>query len=610
MKKIVSTLLISLSLLFMIFSTKSIKNAEASTSILNTGKDLGIFRDLTSEEIVEYYSDIKTGTKGEALLESLQPILKKNQIKLNYGSGDTTSKNWNGYYLLERDWQMSPLTEDEISSQVYKKSNLWLNILYSTQSIKFGSVNNGTFEYYDNEELKSIAYKNNSVQVDREHVLPKSFGFNGSKDRYKNLTAGCDMQNLHAGEHNGNSTGHSNYPYGTVVKKDSTTAITSGITKEVIGYTGLNEKGIKVFEPLDVDKGDIARTIFYMCARYHTYEELGNGDNTPAISLSNSAESTTTLEPEDTINVPACYGELDDLLAWNKLDPVDEFEIHRNNLCYNAIQHNRNPFIDYPEWADVAFKGTSYGINLDNKNGIDTNNFTITSTLETLEKGNTLDLSKILIKYNNGSEDVTLTLADLSYEVYCNLVKIDVSNLKEYEFIKKGKYSIIFSYTDTSINKTFSDTIEFNVLSYDSIKIDNPSSIKTTLKKGEFLDLSSLSLKLYNKDVALSEVKDYTVGIYDSDNKLVSSDKAYKFEKTGTYTVKLSTTVDGEVLETSFTVEVSLDIVAYIPYIIAAIIIIVILLTILVVVNNNKSKKRSTTRKSRSGKKKTYNKKR
>ena len=48
-------------------------------------------------------------------------------------------------------------------------------------------------------------------------------------------------------------------------------------------------------------------------------------------------------------------GILQDLLEWNKLDPVDEFEIHRNNLLYRNFSFNRNPFIDFPEWAEYIW---------------------------------------------------------------------------------------------------------------------------------------------------------------------------------------------------------------------------------------------------------------
>ena len=56
-------------------------------------------------------------------------------------------------------------------------------------------------------------------------------------------------------------------------------------------------------------------------------------------------------------------GVLSDLLEWNRIDPPDEWEIHRNNLLYENYTSNRNPFIDFPEWAEIAWgnkSGTSY----------------------------------------------------------------------------------------------------------------------------------------------------------------------------------------------------------------------------------------------------------
>ena len=31
--------------------------------------------------------------------------------------------------------------------------------------------------------------------------------------------------------------------------------------------------------------------------------------------------------------------------------PPDAFERHRNDVIFTSWQHNRNPFIDHPEWA-------------------------------------------------------------------------------------------------------------------------------------------------------------------------------------------------------------------------------------------------------------------
>ena len=47
------------------------------------------------------------------------------------------------------------------------------------------------------------------------------------------------------------------------------------------------------------------------------------------------------------------------MLQWNVEDPVSQKEIDRNNAVY-AIQNNRNPYIDHPEWPHsiwVTFVG-------------------------------------------------------------------------------------------------------------------------------------------------------------------------------------------------------------------------------------------------------------
>ena len=42
------------------------------------------------------------------------------------------------------------------------------------------------------------------------------------------------------------------------------------------------------------------------------------------------------------------------LLEWHESDPVDDFEIARNERSY-SIQNNRNPFIDHPEFAAMIW---------------------------------------------------------------------------------------------------------------------------------------------------------------------------------------------------------------------------------------------------------------
>jgi endonuclease I len=89
----------------------------------------------------------------------------------------------------------------------------------------------------------------------------------------------------------------------------------------------------KTYEPRDEVKGDIARILFYMATMYF---ELTLNDDELSLSLNRT------------------MGILSVLLEWNEVDPVDDFERNRNEVIY-SYQNNRNPFIDYPEFANLIW---------------------------------------------------------------------------------------------------------------------------------------------------------------------------------------------------------------------------------------------------------------
>ena len=93
------------------------------------------------------------------------------------------------------------------------------------------------------------------------------------------------------------------------------------------------------FEPRDAIKGDIARGIMYMAVRY-------DGD-----------DGFADLEPNDQVGNDSApfMGKLSVLLAWHTADPPDASEQARNDLVFDQFQHNRNPFIDHPEYADAIW---------------------------------------------------------------------------------------------------------------------------------------------------------------------------------------------------------------------------------------------------------------
>ena len=53
-----------------------------------------------------------------------------------------------------------------------------------------------------------------------------------------------------------------------------------------------------------------------------------------------------------------CYEDwfLNMLVAWHNADPVSQKEIDRNNAVF-ALQSNRNPFIDHPEYVEIIWNG-------------------------------------------------------------------------------------------------------------------------------------------------------------------------------------------------------------------------------------------------------------
>ena len=149
----------------------------------------------------------------------------------------------------------------------------------------------------------------------REHVWPQSLGGGNTSG------GGADLHHIRPSDAVVNST-RGNNKYGEV---------NGG--KEVYGKNpasgvlGGYSSG-SYFEPLDNVKGDIARICLYVYVRW--------GSDWGADSITEVFQS------------------VDVLLAWCEMDPVDTWEMGRNEVVED-IQGNRNVFIDYPEYAWLIF---------------------------------------------------------------------------------------------------------------------------------------------------------------------------------------------------------------------------------------------------------------
>lgn len=97
------------------------------------------------------------------------------------------------------------------------------------------------------------------------------------------------------------------------------------------------------WEPRDVEKGDLARALFYLDVRYS-----GDAPNEPDLQLQELSPSIGC----------DCMGIVSTLIEWHTMDPPDAAEMLRNHRIYSFYQGNRNPFVDHPEWVYEIFGGT------------------------------------------------------------------------------------------------------------------------------------------------------------------------------------------------------------------------------------------------------------
>ena len=293
--------------------------------------------DLTDAQVNSYYAGVENKS-GDQLLSALYTIIDGHR-EYSY---ESTSDRY-VYKIIDRNWTLSPLSSAQLSNFDYAGNNPFIRKFYA--------------DYNDSASTADLFINSGASRVsfDKEHLWAQSMGNFG-----RTGGAGSDFHSLVPGDIIGNQNMHSNYNYATPQTSISTyvgdeyngTDKTIPDRSTYVGRNGyISGSSQKVCEPLDEYKGDVARAMFYMPARYYEYIDVLH----PKLTLVNGSPLAVTASPTQ----PGLAGDLATLLLWNELDPVDEYEIHRNNLIYNNYQLNRNPFIDHPEWARIAFD-TSY----------------------------------------------------------------------------------------------------------------------------------------------------------------------------------------------------------------------------------------------------------
>jgi len=260
-----------------------------------------------SAQIPNGYYNQASGLTGPQLKTALHRIIRSHSV-ISYNA------LWSAFYT----------TDDKPNGTVW---DMYSDIPDSTPN---GSP---PYIYYFGTDQCSVTPGSEGICYNREHSFPNSwFGGNSGDTMY------TDLFHLYPVDSYVN-TMRNNYPYGEVGSPTWTSQNGSMLGPCIAaGYTGT------VFEPRDEYKGDFARTYFYMATRYES--RIASWQSYPGAD----AVLNGTAYP--------CYDQwfLDLLLAWASADPVSQKEVDRNNEIYSSFQHNRNPYIDHPEYVNAVWE--------------------------------------------------------------------------------------------------------------------------------------------------------------------------------------------------------------------------------------------------------------
>ncbi len=237
------------------------------------------------------YYDETAGLSGDDLRFALRSIIKSGHQKNNYGDL---------YYYYE-------------STDNFGSNKVW--DMYSMDE-----NGNANYYFYFNGNDECGGYHGEGDCYNREHSVPQSWMGAGKSYARADLFVVIPSDGYVNGR-------RSNHPYGE--NNGSSFTSTNGSKVRNCTYSGYSGK---CFEPIDCFKGDFARAYFYVVTRYNVSDWGG-------ASFQGDGFSDWTLQM---------------LLEWHYADPVSQKEIDKNNAVYE-IQHNRNPYIDHPEWVASVF---------------------------------------------------------------------------------------------------------------------------------------------------------------------------------------------------------------------------------------------------------------
>ncbi len=225
-----------------------------------------------------YYSGTQN-LEGQLLKTALNTRLAQGYITLGYSGTN------NGRLLM-----FGTLDNWQVNGREPGRTTNKVECVYTGRTLENYPLNTGT--------LNNAPYTMNT-----EHTWPQSQGSD-------NDPMESDVHHLYPTDGPTNSA-RGNKPFNWVPNPTNT-------------YTGGSKADPTNFEPRDLQKGAVARSMLYYAVRYY---------NNVNVSLGYLQSQEATMR------------------QWAALYPPDSIAIRRNNAIF-AAQNNRNPFTDYPQLLD------------------------------------------------------------------------------------------------------------------------------------------------------------------------------------------------------------------------------------------------------------------
>lgn len=179
-----------------------------------------------------------------------------------------------------------------------------------------------------------LANADDSIKLNREHVWPKS------RASFNEKNGGADLHHLRPAVDSLNRA-KSNHTFGNIVGVYADGYTQGAVLDNICWWV---HQGDDLFECRDDVKGDVARILLYVYCRWEQ----------PNLYADVAADLLPPNEAGSTDTGVKVIESLDTLLSWCEEDPVDTWEMRRNDLV-ESVQGNRNVFIDYPQLAWQMF---------------------------------------------------------------------------------------------------------------------------------------------------------------------------------------------------------------------------------------------------------------